>query len=99
MKVKDGVFWQRFRAANSGRYELRLLNYAERWADRMEAKLNQGLRLEDIVEKTIDDPILRVSNSQVAHVMIALFRFWEHGEALKNWRDQNWGAVRARRGG
>ncbi len=99
MKVKDRVAWQKFRAANSGRYELRLLNYAERWADRMEVKLNQGVRLEDIVEKAIDDPISRISSSQVAHVMIALFRFWRHGEALKQWRDTNWAAVRARRDG
>ncbi len=99
MKVKDKVAWQRFRAANSGRYELRLLNYAERWADRMEVKLDKGEKLEDIVEETIDGPISRISSSEVAHAMIALFRFWKYGEALKQWRDANWAAVRARRDG
>jgi hypothetical protein len=63
----------------------------------MLARLDKGERLEDVIEATIDDPILRVSNVQLAQAIVVLVRHWERGEEIERWRKQNWAAVRARR--
>jgi len=97
MKVKDRIAWQKFCAANSGKYERSLVNYAERWAGRMLAQLDKGKHLEEVIKATIDEPGLKLSNSQLAQVIAVLIKYWEYGETLERWRKENWAAVRARR--
>jgi hypothetical protein len=101
MNAKNEKAWKEFRAANSGGYESGILDFAERWAGRMEACFDDGKPnvLDQIAEATMDkdEEGLRLTNLQLAAVIAALVRFWTYGGMLELWRKEYWRAVRARR--
>ncbi len=101
MKAKNPEAWKQVLELNRGPYEAVILGFAERWADRMEARMEWGAKLEDIAEETIDQDKegIRLANFRLAQAIAALIKHWVHGEALKAWREANWKAVRARREG
>jgi hypothetical protein len=99
MQVKNRMAWEKFRASYSGqKYERGILDFAERWAKRMETRVAAGGKVEDIAEAAIVDPVLRLTSLQLAEAIIALVAHWERGEELRRWYDEQWPAVKARRG-
>lgn len=102
MKVKNQKAWEEFLAVRpADSYEGKIVRWAMQWADRMEVELAKGAKLENIAERTLDLPGAAVilSNTQLVQAIVALVRFWVHGDELQKWREANWQAVRARRGG
>lgn len=89
MKAKNKESWDRVLAANpAGGYEGKILRFAGRWAERMEARLEWGEKVEEVAEEAIDDPELRLTSTQLCMAVVALAKHWAHGAELKSWYDK-----------
>ncbi|MFH2136605.1 MAG: hypothetical protein ABII19_03185 [Patescibacteria group bacterium] len=86
MKAKNRAAWEKFRAErDESLYEKGLLDFAARWAGRMESRLEAHVRVADVAADTINDPIVRLTSLQIASAIAALIKFWVHGEELRRW--------------
>jgi hypothetical protein len=86
--VRDEAAWQRWVDANTDPYGACILRYAARWANRMEAELAAGHRLEDIADATSSTADVEgITGFMYGAAVSVLASCWEHGEALRRWHN------------
>lgn len=90
MKVKNQEAWDMvLEETPEHTYEGRVLRFAERFANAVEARLASGVgAMEDIVEKMVNGPEYRVSSTQLCLVVRTLAKYWVHGAEIKAWYDK-----------
>jgi hypothetical protein len=93
MQFADGkrAEWDEGLAANPDPYGRQCFEFAERWANLMEAAMSEGKRMEDIAEETSH----RADTSGITGFMYGvavriLANAWSHGEALRRWHNRQY---------
>jgi len=93
MKIKSGLEdeYQKYVALNSGdAYSKGVVDYSEKWADLMEQQLSAGNPLAGIAKQTSHDADTEgITRFMYGFAVLALARFWEHGEELRQWHNLN----------
>lgn len=91
MKLKDEDGWKRSREANTDPNGKAALDFAEAWADEMEARMEAGAKLEDIAEESsmeVDSrPGFGITGFMYGFAVSLLAQCWEHGEELRRWHN------------
>ena len=87
MKILKGkeADYNNFKELNSKDfYSKGVVDYAERWADMMEDKINNGEKLEDIVETTsFEADTEGITGFMFGCAKNILIDYWEYGEVIK----------------
>jgi hypothetical protein len=93
MKLKDEELWKTGRANNSAGYGKAIYDYAEAWANLIEAELINGATLAEVAETTSrvadTDGITGFMYGAAVHT---LAHVWEHGDELRKWHNEKYGA-------
>lgn len=105
MRFKDENSWNAGKAKNKDPYGSGVYRYAERWADALEASMENGEKLEDIADKlshTADTE--GITGFMYGAAVSVLSQCWEHGEELRRWNNlktqiKNEGEVANKSGG
>lgn len=88
MKLKDSAIWQTFQDTNDDPYGQGVIRYAERWANAMEAEIEQGKSIADIAKSTSHTAdIDGITGFMYGCAVSVLAQCWEHGEALRRWHN------------
>lgn len=88
MKLKDEAGWNEGRAHNQDGYGKAIFDYAEAWADLMEARLADGAKLEQIAEQTSHEADAEgITGFMHGAAVTVLAHCWEHGEELRRWHN------------
>lgn len=91
MKIKNQELWNKGRENNTDPYGKCVIDYAEAWADAMEAEMASGARLEDIADRTSHEvdhrPEFGITGFMYGAAVATLAATWEHGEALRIWHN------------
>ena len=90
MKLKDEAVWNENVEINKDEpYGKAVTDYAESWADLMEAQINAGAALADIAKKASHDADNEygITGFQYGCVVSLLAQCWEHGEDLRRWHN------------
>lgn len=88
MKLKNKEGWELARANNQDVYGKGVLDYAERWADLMEAQMEAGHKLEDIAHRTSHEADTDgITGFMQGCAVSTLAQAWEHGEQLRRWHN------------
>lgn len=80
--------WDKGIENNQDPYGNAVYRYASEWATRMEAKLTDGAKLEDIAEtcsRAADDE--GITGFMYGAAVSILSQAWQHGEALRRWHN------------
>ncbi len=88
MTLRDPEGWKKSCEVNSDGYSGAVMNYAERWARLMEARMSKGERIADIA----DDCSHLADSEGITGFMYGcavgiLSKVWQHGEALRLWHN------------
>jgi len=94
MKLKSGMEkdYIEYKKNNEDPYENAVVQYAERWADLMEANMSEGAKLSEIADKashTAD--ISGITGYMHGCAVSSLVHFWEYGEELQKWHNSQYG--------
>jgi len=90
MKLKQGEeqAWIDWKAKNTDGYGSAVFRYAERWAERMESKMDEGFRLEDIAKTASHEADTEgITGYMYGCAVSALSHCWHYGEALRRWHN------------
>ena len=87
MKVKNETEWNEWREKNTDPYGEEIFNYAERWANLMEEKIEEGAELEDIAGETSFEVANGITGFMYGAAVSVLSECWEHGERLRRWHN------------
>lgn len=83
--------YEGFKQTNQDPYGACIVNYAERWADLMEEKINDGVPIQDIAKTTSNiADIEGITGFMYGMAVNILSNFWEHGEALRTWHNKSY---------
>lgn len=73
-------------------YSRGVVDYADRWARLMQAKLQQGAQLRDVAEATSHEAdIDGITGFMYGCAVSALAHFWIHGDELRVWHNGQYG--------
>ncbi len=88
MHLSDPEGWAKFRENNTHPYGKAVVDFAERWADLMEQRLNAGAKLEDIAKETMRQADTDgITGFMYGCAVAALAHGWIHGETLRRWHN------------
>ena len=88
MKLRDEAAWKSWVENNRDDYGAACVQYAEKWANLMEAKLAEGSKLEDIAKQTSHDADTEgITGFMYGCAVSMLAEAWEHGEQLRRWHN------------
>jgi len=90
MKIKAGTEEQyaEYKAKNSDPYSNAVVEYAERWADQMEAKMAEGKTVASVAKETSHSADTEgITGFMYGCAVQSLAHFWEHGEELRRWHN------------
>lgn len=88
MIVKDAKAWNEWVEVNQEPYGRAVFEYAERWADMMEAKMAEGAKLEDIAKECSREADTEgITRFMYGCAVSILAICWEHGEKLRRWHN------------
>ncbi len=77
-----------YKAKNTDPYGGAVIDYTEAWADLMEAKLDDGKKLEGIAGETSHTADTNgITGFQYGCAAQALSYYWIHGEQLRHWHN------------
>jgi len=81
--------WREHRRANAGSpYGMAVLDYAERWANMMEAEIERGMALEECAQQTSEEADTEgITLFQYGCAVSILAQVWAHGEKLRRWHN------------
>jgi hypothetical protein len=89
MEIRDPRAWDTFKKVNENSpFGSAILDYAQRWAELMEAEMASGARLEEIAERTskeADDPNDDITGAMHGAAVGVLAKCWVHGKSLRRW--------------
>lgn len=97
MKLKAGLEndYAELRANNTKDfYSAGIINYAERWCNMMEERIEKGESVAQAAEETqyAADTDL-ISGCMFGYSLNVLCQFWEHGAELREWYDSKYDIV------
>lgn len=89
MQVKDQAAYDDWKAKNADGYGAACFEYAERWADLIEAHLSLGDTLESVAKATSHeaDKGIGITGFMYGMAVSILSHCWIHGEALRRWHN------------
>ena len=88
MKIRDEAEWARGLENNTDPYGAAIYQYAERWADLMEARMAAGEALEACVKETSHQADAEgITGFMYGAAVATLSWAWEHGEELRKWHN------------
>ena len=88
MKIKDKEGWEKGRKANEDGYGKAIFDYAESWADLMEARMAKGEKIEDMAQETSREADVEgITGFMYGAAVATLSQAWEHGEELRRWHN------------
>jgi hypothetical protein len=88
MKIANKEMWSKWVENNRDPYSKAIIQYAERWANLMEAKFANGMTLETTAEETSHEADIEGITGFMYGVAVAvLASCWEHGERLRQWHN------------
>lgn len=88
MKLKDAEGWKKTVEANTDPYGACGIRYAERWADLMELKLAEGIKLADVANATSHEADTEgITGFMYGCAVSILAKVWDHGEELRRWHN------------
>ena len=74
-------------------YMLEIVAYAERWGRLMQAGISKGKVLEDIADETAREADVNgITGHMENGAVMILSRAWKHGDELRIWHKNRWGA-------
>lgn len=100
MQFKDKAKWDSFAQVNNHGAALEIIDFAESWANLMEAELVKGRAVAEIADDTINHAkhYEYIAGSQYFYGVWLLYACWEHGEAIKDWHNAKHGIEAGRNG-
>lgn len=88
MKLKDPEGWQKTVDNNQDPYGAAGVGFARRWAELMEAKIDEGKPLALIAEATSHEADTEgITGFMYGCAVSILSQVWEHGEELRRWHN------------
>ena len=88
MKTRDTELWITWLVNNQDGYGKGIMDFAERWANLMEDKMNAGEHLEDIAKSTsFEADTEGITGFMYGAAVSTLASVWEHGEELRRWHN------------
>lgn len=93
MKIRETMQaeWDKAVALNTDPYGACVVQFAEAWADAMEAKMAEGAALADVAKATgseVDNrPEFGITGFMYGCAVSMLSRCWAHGEELRRWHN------------
>ena len=88
MKIKDEKAWQEWVDNNKDFYGKGVIDYAERWANLMESRMENGENLEEIAKETSHEADTEgITGFMYGAAVSVLFASWMHGELLRRWHN------------
>lgn len=80
--------WDTTVAANGDPYGKAVVDYARRWAELMEQKIEAGAKLEDIAKDTSHEANTEgITGFMYGCAVGILAKVWVHGEELRRWHN------------
>lgn len=88
MKLKNQANWKLGLSKNQDDYGGAVYQYAEKWADLMEARMNDGAELMDIADATSHEANTDgITGFMYGAAVSILADVWAHGETLRQWHN------------
>lgn len=88
MRYSNQEGWQKFVDNNTDLYGKGCVDFAKRWAELMESKIERGELLESIAEITSHDAdIDGITGFMYGCAVSMLAQCWIHGEQLRKWHN------------
>lgn len=88
MQIANQENWNLYKTNNAEGYGKAILDYAERWADLIEAKIAEGAKLEDVAEETSREADTEgITGFMYGAAVKTLFDVWAHGDRLRRWHN------------
>lgn len=88
MKIKDTEAWLKWEENNKDPYGKAVIDYAKRWAELMEAKMQEGKTLEEIADDCSHQADTEgITGFMYGAAVSVLATSWEHGEELRRWHN------------
>lgn len=88
MQIRDETAWKKWQDGNKDPYGGAVINYAERWADLMEERMDNGAQLADVAKTASHDADEEgITGFMYGAAVSVLASSWEHGEALRTWHN------------
>jgi len=88
MKIRDAEAWKLGLANNQDPYGAAVYQYAETWANLMEARMAEGATLADIAQSTSHEADTGgITGFMYGCAVATLAHCWEHGEELRRWHN------------
>lgn len=88
MKISDQTTWDEWVKNNTDGYGKAVIDYAERWANMMEARMDQGEELEDVSGPTSHEADEDgITGFMYGAAVAVLASCWEHGDKLRRWHN------------
>ena len=92
MKIskKHKIDWITGLQNNTDPYGSAVYRYAETWANLMEVKMEQGMKIEQIAEDCSDEADTEgITGFMYGCAVQILSNCWEHGEELRRWHKRH----------
>lgn len=88
MKTIDQKVYDDWKAQQKDDYSREIFNYAERWADLMEAELAKKRLLKTVADKASHDAdTTGITGFMYGAAVSVLSQCWTHGEELRQWHN------------
>jgi hypothetical protein len=88
MKISNAEAWNEWVGANQDNYGSCVIRYAERWADLMEGRMEDGKALADIASDTSHEADTEgITGFMYGAAVSVLATSWKHGEELRRWHN------------
>ena len=92
IELADEKRWNEFKDANTDGYGGAIVDYAQRWARLMQARMAGGQELEDIAQATADEADTDgITGFMYGAAVSTLSKCWKHGDRLNRWHNRKYG--------
>ena len=91
MNIANETVWKQWQENNKDEYGSAIIQFAERWADIMEIKMNSGCQLKDIAnEASHKADTDGITGYMFGAAVAVLTSCWKHGEELRMWHNEKY---------
>jgi hypothetical protein len=88
VRISDQAAWTAWVDNNQDAYGKAIIEYAERWADAMEAAMDSGSSLEDCAKRTSHEADTEgLTGFMYGAAVSTLATSWVHGDQLRRWHN------------
>ena len=91
MELVDKKVYEDWKAKNTDVYSSCIFRYAERWAEIMELKIQDGCEVRQIADTTSNDADTEgITGAMYGASVSILSQCWKHGEELRKWHNKEY---------